>query len=82
VLLIAASLADGQPVDLGDAVSDLDRRSLCLVLAAISHAGGSHEHTEVLPERTASGDEIVPPWGVRIAPGSLHSWPDDGRSLA
>ncbi len=46
VLDIAAALAgDGQPVALGEAVSGLDRKHLELVLAAIAHAAGSHEHS-------------------------------------
>ncbi|SNS89046.1 hypothetical protein SAMN06893096_1109 [Geodermatophilus pulveris] len=42
VLRAAASLADGQPVDLGDLAAGLDRDHLALVLAAVAHAGGSH----------------------------------------
>ena len=47
LLRAAASLADGRPVDLGDAASGLDRRHLQLLLAAISHAGGSHEQRDI-----------------------------------
>lgn len=47
LLRAAASIADGRPVDLGDTASGLDRRHLRLLLAAISHAGGSHEHHDV-----------------------------------
>lgn len=77
VLRIAASLAEEGPIELGDLVAGLDRRDLALVLAAISHAGGSHQHVEVLPERTADGREVVTPWGPRIEPGPLYPWPDD-----
>ena len=42
LLRAAASLADGQPVDLGDLAAGLDRDGLTLVLAAVAHAGGSH----------------------------------------
>jgi hypothetical protein len=42
LLRAAASLADGQPVDLGDLAAGLDRDGLALVLAAVAHAGGSH----------------------------------------
>ncbi|MCO7218374.1 hypothetical protein [Klenkia sp. PcliD-1-E] len=49
ILRAAASIADGQPVDLGDVASGLDRRHLQLLLAAISHAGGSHEHRPLSP---------------------------------
>ena len=41
VLKIAHAIAHGQ---LADAVAGLDRRHLDLVLAAIAHAGGSHQH--------------------------------------
>jgi hypothetical protein len=39
-LRIAASLGAGVPVDLDDALSTLDRRSVDLVLAAVAHAAG------------------------------------------
>jgi hypothetical protein len=42
LLRAAASLADGQPVDLGDLAAGVDRDGLALVLAAVAHAGGSH----------------------------------------
>jgi hypothetical protein len=42
LLRAAASLADGQPVDLGDLAAGLDRAALGLLLAAVAHAGGSH----------------------------------------
>jgi hypothetical protein len=44
-LQLAASLAGEVHVVLGDVVSGLDRGNLDLVLAAIAHAGGSHEHS-------------------------------------
>lgn len=55
LLRAAASLADGQPVDLGDLAAGLDRAALTLVLAAVAHAGGSH------------GDDLPPlaAWPVR-----------------
>jgi hypothetical protein len=40
ILRIALSLADGHPVDLGPAVTRLDRTNLSYVLAAIRHASG------------------------------------------
>ena len=55
LLRAAASLADGQPVDLGDLAAGLDRDDLALLLAAVAHAGGSH------------GDDLPPlaAWPVR-----------------
>jgi len=40
VLRIAASIAGGVPVSLGEAVSGLDDRNLGLVAGAVLHAGG------------------------------------------
>jgi hypothetical protein len=40
VLRVAASLAEGIPVDLREAVSGLDERNLALVADAVLHAGG------------------------------------------
>ena len=71
VLRAAASLVDGQPLNLGDVASGLDRRGLSLLLAAIAHAGGSHEHREETfdPDRgiTYLGDKVPPlmPWPPR-----------------
>jgi hypothetical protein len=47
MLRVAAGLADGQPVDLADVTAGVDREELTLVLAALAHAAGSHEHTDV-----------------------------------
>lgn len=44
LLRAAASLADGQPVALEELAAGLDRADLTLLLAAIAHAAGSHEH--------------------------------------
>lgn len=40
MLRLAASIADGVPLDLGDAVSGLDKRNACLVAGAVLHAAG------------------------------------------
>lgn len=45
LLRIAASLLGGLPVDLSRNIAGLDREHLQLVVAAVAHAGGSHEHT-------------------------------------
>src|SRR4051812_46621170 len=49
VLRVAVSLADGRPVDLADVAVALDRRTLGLVLAALAHAAGSHDHRAPAP---------------------------------
>ncbi|MGY1748461.1 hypothetical protein [Modestobacter sp. SYSU DS0511] len=69
LLRAAASLADGQSVDLADLTAGLDRDAVRLLLAALSHAAGSHEHRAV--HRDADGvphdGELlgpVVPWGA------------------
>lgn len=66
ILRAAASIADGRPVDLGDTASGLDRRHLQLLLAALSHAGGSHEH-RAIDATGHPGDPMPPlvPWPAR-----------------
>ncbi len=50
MLQLAASLADGIPVDLRDTLTGLDNRNISLVIAAIQHASGQrpdpaiHDH--------------------------------------
>jgi hypothetical protein len=48
VLRLAASLADGVPVDLRDALTGLDQHNINLVVASILHASGAtaqtHDH--------------------------------------
>jgi hypothetical protein len=41
---VVASLAGGAPLDLGEIACRMDRANLALLLAAIAHAGGSHQH--------------------------------------
>ncbi len=75
LLRAAASLADGQPVDLGDVSAGLDRVALTLLLAAIAHAGGSHDQ----PVSPAGQDgPTLSHTAGRWAP--LVAWPtgDDG----
>lgn len=47
VVRIAASLLGGPPVDLAEEISGLDRPALALVLAALAHANGSHQHSDM-----------------------------------
>lgn len=70
ILRIAASIGgDESTVILGDDVSGLDREHLDLVLAAIAHAGGSHEHS-----RFDIGEDDQ----VRIRRfDTLHRWPNE-----
>ena len=69
VLRIAASLAGGPPVGLADNLPGLDRDLMHLVLAAMAHANGSHEHPGILIDHNrgvAKVDGQLP---------SLHPWP-------
>jgi hypothetical protein len=51
VLRVAVSLADGGlPVDLADVAVTLDRLTLGLMLAALAHAAGSHDHGAPAPD--------------------------------
>jgi hypothetical protein len=67
ILAMVAALINEGPVDVVDVVSGLDRAHLHLVLAALAHAAGSHEHTDV----------VIDPYGVahlsRV--GALLPWP-------
>lgn len=76
LLRIAASLLDGQPVDLSRNLPGLDREHLRLVLAAIAYASGSHEHTG--PPVPDPQGRYVDHDGVRMSLtrlGSLFPWP-------
>ena len=69
VLAVVQALATGCGVwDLGGVLAGLERRQLALVLAAMAHAGGSHEHVDVTV--TAHGLSWQPV-------GSLFPWPND-----
>jgi hypothetical protein len=74
-LILAASLAEDVPVVLGDVVPGLDRENLDLVLAAIAHAGGSHQHSDVRFNQDGS---------MSLGEGyldSLHPWPQVLRAV-
>lgn len=74
-LMLAASLAEDVPVVLGDLVSGLDRENLDLVLAAIAHAGGSHQHSDIRSNEDGS---------MSLGKGyldSLHPWPRTLRAV-
>lgn len=75
VLRIAASLASSQfPVSLSDEIPGLGRGDLELVLAAVAHAGGSHEHSDVRIDAEAGVFEN------RGQLPSLRPWPVEART--
>lgn len=67
IVRIALSLVDGE---LGDDVAGLDRDGVSLVLAAIAHASGSHEHGGF------RYDENGKPVGT-IRHETLYAWPQN-----
>ncbi len=71
VLRAAASIAEGHPVDLGDLAGGLDRPALTLVLAALAHAAGSHEH-----RAHGRDDGGLPRTGAALGP--VVAWPATG----
>lgn len=73
VLKIAGSLLGGGAVSLADELPGLDRAHLALVLAAMAHAGGSHEH---------SGGPAPDPEGRWMIDGVRHGFPRLGSLFA
>jgi hypothetical protein len=69
VLRLVSALLEPRTVDLGDIASGIDRASLGLVLAAVAHAGGSHQHTEL-----QVGEDGRPVGFAEL--GSLYAWPE------
>ena len=49
MLLLAASIADGIPVDVGEALTGLDRAGIAAAASAVLHAGGHRGGTVTLP---------------------------------
>lgn len=70
-LRLTRSLAGGEPVNLNDDIVGLDRELVQLVLAAIAHAAGSHQHGGEI-----QFDQDGRPIGFGKTPGSLYSWPE------
>lgn len=72
LLTLGASIGGGRPVNLADTVSGLDRSLRRLVLAAIAHAAGSHEHSEVTFDDTGAplAVDLLPP--LYPLPGTEH----------
>ena len=70
ILRIVASLASGSPVNLSAYLPGLDRDLMELVLAAMAHANGSHEH----PDLHLDPDRRIAVLTGRLP--SLHPWPE------
>jgi hypothetical protein len=67
---VVASIGEAVPVVLSDVLSGLDRGNVMLVLAAVSHASGSHEHSGM--RVSEDGLSLVP--DPRLT-GALYPWP-------
>lgn len=74
-LLLVASIAGNKPVVLSDVLPGLDRDNLSLVLAAIAHAGGSHEQSDVQTD----ADGAIVSFGGKLE--SLYPWPRNLHSV-
>lgn len=77
LLRLAASFAGEAEVNLEDVLSGLDRAVVDVVLAAVAHTAGTHQHTEFLAERGSDGAMAVGLDSPRVDPGALHTWPDE-----
>ena len=75
LLLLAASIAADVSVALGDTVVGLDRNNLQLVLAAIAHTGGSHEHSDIRIDHEKGISTL------HSKLDSLYPWPRTLRSV-
>jgi len=73
MLRLAHSMAAGP---LNDDVPGLDRANIAIVLAAIAHLGGTHEHSDIVPD--PDGKYLVngEPASIKRL-GSLYPWPDE-----
>lgn len=60
----------GHQVDLAAVLPGLDRGALDLVLAALAHAGGSHQHCDIRYDEYG----VISGFGQGYLP-SLHPWP-------
>ena len=89
VLTVVAALADStgtRRIDLTDVVTGIDRENLDLVLAALAHAAGFHEHAglEVSePTRTARLVRLpsLRAWpGAEVQPRSASALASDGSA--
>lgn len=73
-LTIAASIAEDVPVVLSEVIPGLDRRNVELVLAAVAHAAGTHEHSDMVENADGTGS-------IQRLP-SLYPWPEESGNGA
>lgn len=77
VLAIAASLVGRRSIDLGLVLSQLRRPTVHLVLAAVSHATGTHLQVEHVGELSTAGEWVATSTSPRVQLGPLFAWPED-----
>ena len=71
VVAVVRTLASGEPLaEVASILAGVDRDNLALILAALSHTSGAHEHTAT--RRTDDGA-----WEF-YRPGPLLPWPGEG----
>jgi hypothetical protein len=75
LLRIAASIGSDEaaPVKLGDVLGGLDRPTLRLVLAAVAHTAGSHQHSSLLIDREGRATLTKEP-SLFMWDGQLAKW--------
>ena len=74
VLAVVKALASDRPLDdLPDVLVGVDREQLTLILAALSHAAGSHQHSLV------GRDALTASY---YRPGPVVPWPDQAGEVA
>lgn len=74
VLSVVRTLASGEPLaEVASVLAGVDRDNLALILAAFSHASGSHEHTDV----RRNGDQVED-----YRPGPMVAWPEPRAGVA
>lgn len=76
VLAVVAALAGSQPLErnLADVISGVDRGNQTLILAALSHAGGSHQHSDY--QRRPDGSYAITEAGPLFPWPAVHSDPE------
>lgn len=67
--------AQGMP-PLAWLLPNLARADVDLVVAAISHAAGTHHHVDHVGEPTPAGEWLTTPTSPRLSLGPVHAWPE------
>jgi hypothetical protein len=78
LLAIAASLGGCRRINLGDVLASLDRSVTALVLAAVAHAAGSHQHCDVRIGPATGNTALVELDAMFPWPGDLCAGPGVG----